>query len=147
MPMWIVHAPEGVYSAEDKKDITEMLTQFYVEGVELPKFYVVVRFDEYPPDSMWLGGEPANDFVRIVVDHIARQMEDQAFRELCMSILCERLAPFTNERGLRTEIHLDETPIDLWRVDGLRPPPPYSEAEKQWAKDNAPSPYDLADAT
>lgn len=146
MPMWIVHAPEGTYSAEDKKDITEMLTQFYVDAVELPRFYVVVRFDEYPADSMWVGGKPVNDFVRIVVDHIARQMEDPAFRELCMSILCERLAPFTAERGLHVEIHLDETPIDLWRVDGLRPPPPFSEAEKQWAKDNAPSPYELADA-
>ncbi len=147
MPMWIIHAPEGVYSNEDKKDITEMLTQFYVEGVQLPKFYVVVRFDEYPLDSMWVGGKPVNDFVRFAVDHIARQMDEQAIRELCMSILCERIAPFTTDRGLRTEIHIDETAIDLWRIDGLKPPPPYSEAEKQWAEDNAPSPYDLAAAT
>ena len=72
MPMWIIHAPEGVYSVEDKKNITEAITQIYVEFVDLPKFYVVVRFDEYPPNSMWLGGEPANDFVRFVVDHIAK---------------------------------------------------------------------------
>jgi phenylpyruvate tautomerase PptA (4-oxalocrotonate tautomerase family) len=61
MPMWIVHAPEGVYSVEDKKNLTETLTQIYVEFSNLPRFYVVVRFDEYPADSMWLGGEPAND--------------------------------------------------------------------------------------
>jgi phenylpyruvate tautomerase PptA (4-oxalocrotonate tautomerase family) len=145
MPMWIVHAPEGVYSAEDKKKISEAITSIYVEFVDLPKFYVVVRFDEYPPDSMWLGGELANDFVRFVVDHIARQMDDPAFRELCMTVVCDRLAPFTAARGLRTEIHIDETAIDLWRVNGLKPPPPFSEAEKQWAIDNAPSPYDLAD--
>ena len=88
-----------------------------------------------------------NDFVRFVVDHIARQMDDPAIRELCMSMMCERLAPFTNDRGLRTEIHLDETAMDLWWVDGLKPPPPFSEAEKKWARDNAPSPYELADAT
>jgi phenylpyruvate tautomerase PptA (4-oxalocrotonate tautomerase family) len=146
MPMWIVHAPEGVYSAEDKKDISEAITSIYVEFVDLPKFYVVVRFDEYPADSMWLGGEPANDFVRFVVDHIARQMDDPAFRELCMAVVCDRLAPFTTARGLRTEIHIDETAIDLWRVNGLKPPPPFSEAEKQWAIDNAPSPYELAEA-
>ena len=93
--MWIVHAPEGVYSAEDKKNITEAITQIYVEFVDLPKFYVVVRFDEYPVDSMWLGGEPVNDFVRFVVDHIARQMDDPAFRELPMTVFCDRLAPFT----------------------------------------------------
>jgi phenylpyruvate tautomerase PptA (4-oxalocrotonate tautomerase family) len=146
MPMWIVHAPEGVYSSEDKKKISEAITSIYVEFVDLPKFYVVVRFDEYPTDSMWLGGEPANDFVRFVVDHIARQMDDPAFRELCMTVVCDRLAPFTTARGLRTEIHIDETAMDLWRVNGLKPPPPFSEAEKQWAIDNAPSAYDLAEA-
>ena len=93
MPMWIVHAPEGVYSVEDKKKITETITQIYVEFVDLPKFYVVVRFDEYPVDSMWLGGEPANDFVRFVVDHIARQMDDPAYRELAMNVFGERLDP------------------------------------------------------
>ena len=44
-----------------------------------------------------------NDFVRIVVDHIARQMDDPEFRELCMYMGAEVLAPFTNDRGLRTE--------------------------------------------
>ena len=117
MPMWIVHAPEGVYSTEDKKNITGIITQFYVDTVALPRFYVVVRFDEYPVDSMWVGGELVNDFVRIVVDHIARQMDDPAIRELCMSMMCEMLAPFTKDRGLRSEIHLDETAMDLWWVD------------------------------
>jgi phenylpyruvate tautomerase PptA (4-oxalocrotonate tautomerase family) len=147
MPMWIVHAPEGVYSTEDKKNITEIITQFYVDTVALPRFYVVVRFDEYPVNSMWVGGVLVNDFVRIVVDHIARQMEDPAIRELCMSMMCEMLAPFTKDRGMRSEIHLDETAMDLWWVDGIKPPPPESEAEKKWALDNAPSPYELADAT
>lgn len=146
MPMWIVHAPEGAYSAEDKKNMTDAITQIYVDFVQVPRFYVVVRFDEYPVDSLWVGGEPVNDFVRFVVDHIARQMEDPTFRELCMTVVTDRLAPFTSDRGLRHEVHIDETPIDLWRVDGLKPPPPFSEAEKQWARDNAPSPYELADA-
>jgi hypothetical protein len=73
-------------------------------------------------------------------------MDDPAFRELAMTVFCQRLEPFTTERGLRTEIHIDETAIDLWRVNGLKPPDPFSEAEKQWAIDNAASPYDLAGA-
>jgi phenylpyruvate tautomerase PptA (4-oxalocrotonate tautomerase family) len=145
MPMWIVHAPEGVYSVEDKKNLTETLTQIYVEFSNLPKFYVVVRFDEYPADSMWLGGEPANDFVRFVVDHIARRL-DPAYWEFAINIFAERLQPFTTDRGLRTEIHVDETPIDLWRVNGLKPPAPDTEAEKRWAEDNAPSAYDADEA-
>lgn len=148
MPMWVVHAPEGAYSAEDKKNLTEVLTDIYVEHASLPRFYVVVRFDEYPADSMWVGGEPVNDFVRFVVDHIARHLEDPSYREFAMGVFCQALVPFTADRGLRTEIHMDETPRDLWWVNGMKPPPSLSEAERQWAKDNAPSAYlQLADNT
>jgi hypothetical protein len=35
--------------------------------------------------------------------------------------------------------------VAISRTDDLTPSPPFSEAEKQWAIDNAPSPYELAD--
>jgi hypothetical protein len=33
--------------------------------------------------------------------------------------------------------------MDLWRVQGLVPPPPESDIEKLWAKENRPVPYEL----
>jgi Putative oxalocrotonate tautomerase enzyme len=41
---------------------------------------------------------------------------------------------------------IDETAIDLWRVNGLKPPPPSRKLKKQWGKDNTPSPDERTDA-
>jgi hypothetical protein len=51
------------------------------------------------------------------------------------------LDPFVRERGFRWEIHIDQTPIDFWSVQGLKPPDPGSDAEKRWLKEDRASPY------
>lgn len=53
----------------------------------------------------------------------------------------EVLVPFVKERGYDWEIHVDETPEDLWRVQGLVPPPGWSEFKELWRKENRPVPY------
>jgi hypothetical protein len=35
----------------------------------------------------------------------------------------EAIAPFVKDRGFDWEFHIDETPFDLWSVQGYRPPP------------------------
>ena len=40
-------------------------------------------------------------------------------------------------------IHIDETPFDLWQVQGMPPPPPNSEYEKRWLEENKPVPYPI----
>ena len=42
---------------------------------------------------------------------------------------------------LHWEFHVDETSEELWMIGGIVPPPGGSEAEKAWARANAPSPY------
>lgn len=95
---------------------------------------------------MWVGGKCEDDFVRIVVDHIARQMDEQLIRDTCMEMIEKRLAPHIKERGFRWEVHVDETPTDLWRVQGIKPPPEHSEAEQEWAKNNAAAEYEMSEA-
>ncbi|MGY4921918.1 tautomerase family protein [Streptomyces sp. 900105755] len=46
----------------------------------------------------------------------------------------------TTERDLYCEFHIDETPRDLWRTDGIAPPLSKSEAEKLWVQENRPIP-------
>lgn len=142
MPYWEIFTPENAYTDEDKEQLSKDITKVYVDFVNLPEFYVVIRFHEMPDNTMYVGGRPKNNFVRIVVDHIARQMDDPEYRKMAMGVFEATIAPYVKDRGFDWEIHFDETPIDLWRVQGLMAPPADSELEKLWAKENRPVPYD-----
>src|SRR5215468_774870 len=89
MPLWKVYHPEGAYSRQDKHAFSKRITEIYSE-VPLPKFYVVVVFREVPQDSFYVGGEPVAKFVRIHMDHIARQMTSEAQK---LSFLRESRVP------------------------------------------------------
>jgi hypothetical protein len=106
----------------------------------LPRFYVSVAFHELSKDSFFIGGKPTNDFVRIWIDQIARRTAPER-RPWWLERVNNMLNPFVHDRGYRWEIHIDETPIDFWTIQGMKPPDPGSEAEKRWAKENRPSAY------
>jgi len=142
MPYWEIFTPENAYTDKDKEQISDAITQMYVDWVDLPRFYVVVRFHEMPHNTMYVGGKAKNNFVRVVIDHIARRMDDPEFRKLCMAAIEDLLAPFVKDRGHDWEVHIDETPMDLWRTQGITPPAPFSEMEKLWAKEDRAVPYD-----
>lgn len=47
------------------------------------------------------------------------------------------LAPHIEARGgLNWEYHIQETPRDLWKIQGFAPPPFRSLEEKLWSKEN-----------
>ena|SRR5579871_277702 len=138
MPLWKFYHPEGAFSAEDKKAIAERITGIYSM---LPQFYVGVVFQEVPKTSFFIGGEAADDFVRIWVDHIARQFGDDDRRAKFLAAVNQALGPFISDRGLRWEMHVDETPFNVWLIQGHRPPMPGSDAEKRWRAENRPSAY------
>ena len=143
MPYWEIFTPENAFTPKDKEQLSERITSLYVDYADLPKFYVVVLFKDMPANTMYVGGKAHDNFIRIRLDHIARQMDDPAVRKLCMEVIEEKLAPFVKDRGYDWEVHIDETAMDLWRVQGLVPPPPDSDIEKLWAKENRPVPYEL----
>jgi phenylpyruvate tautomerase PptA (4-oxalocrotonate tautomerase family) len=138
MPLWKIYHPKNAFTEDDKRAIAEGITAIY----PLPKFYVALVFEEISKQSYYIGGEPADDFVRIWVDHIARQFDGESLKERFFAAVNRVFAPYTADRGLRWEIHVDETPFSLWRIQGLRPPMPDSAAERRWAAENKPTPYD-----
>lgn len=140
MPLWNVYHPVGAYSEEEKRDFAERVTRLY-EAVGLPRFYVVTLFHEMDRGSFYVGGEPVDDVVRVWIDHIARHAEDPAMRESVRNRIVTVIQPFATEKGLRWEFHADETPRDLWVINGLVPPPTGSEAEQLWARENRAIPY------
>lgn len=142
MPLWNIYHPVGAYDLQTKEEMARAITALYPM---LPRFYVGVVFHETERENMFIGGEPADDFVRISVDHIARQFPNEAFARKWLDQMSSSLAPFTEKRGFRWEVHFDETPFKLWRIQGLPAPLPESEAERKWRADNAASPYDRSD--
>lgn len=139
-----IFAPPNAYTEKDKERLSAAITSMYVDYAGLPEFYVVVIFHEQRDHSVYVGGKVAKNFVRIRVDHFALKLDSAESRAACMAVLEEKLAPLVKERGFDWEVQIDETPMDLWRVQGLVPPLHESEMEQLWAKENRPIPYEVA---
>ena len=138
MPLWKIYHPVGAFSSADKQALAERVASIYQT---LPKFYVGVVFQEVAADSFYIGGESADDFVRIWVDHIARTFPDENVKQRFLDACSRLFAPYIADRGLRWEMHVDETPFSLWSINGLKPPPPNSKAEQRWKAENRASTY------
>jgi phenylpyruvate tautomerase PptA (4-oxalocrotonate tautomerase family) len=137
MPLWKVYHPEGAYTPEDKHEMSKRITDVYAI---LPRFYVGIIFQAIPRDSFFVGGEPRDNFVRIHMDHIARQLNSDESKAGFLARAENALAPFIKDRGFDWELHIDETPIDLWTIQGIRPPHADTPDEKRWKAENRPSP-------
>jgi phenylpyruvate tautomerase PptA (4-oxalocrotonate tautomerase family) len=136
MPLWKVYHPENAFSDADRQAIAARITGLYGD---LPPFYVGVIFEPVAATRFYVGGEPADDFVRISVDHIARQITDEAIKQRFLAKIGQALAPYIADRGLRWELHIDETPFSLWTIQGFRPPAPGTPQSEKWRADNRPS--------
>ncbi|MBI3806711.1 MAG: tautomerase family protein [Nitrospirae bacterium] len=144
MPLWKVYHPVGAFTAEDKKALAKRVTEVYA-SIPIPKFYVVFIFEEVAKDSCFVGGEPHNKFVRFKIDQIARTLPGPVLREWWVRTLDQVIAPFVKDRGYDWEISIDETPCDLWSLQGELAPPFESVAEKRWVKENKASSYALTE--
>lgn len=138
MPLWKIYHPEDAFTAEQKRALSQTITELYAP--RLPRFYVGVVFQAVPADDFYLGGEPATNFVRIWVDHIARTLPNAEARTRWMNHVIAALTPHIGDRGFDWEFHIDETSFELWSINGMRPPAPDTEDEKRWKAENRPSP-------
>jgi phenylpyruvate tautomerase PptA (4-oxalocrotonate tautomerase family) len=139
MPLWNIYHPVGAYTTEDKHEMAKRITAVYI----IPKFYVGILFHEVPRESFYMGGEPRDNFVRFRLDQFARHIStDKVWTESWLRRMNEAIEPFVQRRGYNYELHVGETPRELWLIDGIRPPRPDTEAEKQWKAENRAFPYD-----
>ena len=140
MPLWLIACPPEAYTPEDKQAFADRITDLYA-NLGLPRFYVSVLFHDLPKESFFIGGKQTGDFVRVWIDQIARRVPEGLARSW-MERVNKTLQPFVEDRGYRWEVHIDDTPFDLWSIEGFFPPPANSDAEKRWAADNKASPYE-----
>lgn len=75
MPLHIFYVPPGLYSEEDKAKLAAAITDIYVHKLPNPiaAFLVVVLFIDVKEGSYFVGGKKTQQFVRVVVNHLARQ--------------------------------------------------------------------------
>jgi phenylpyruvate tautomerase PptA (4-oxalocrotonate tautomerase family) len=160
MPLYQMYTPKDAFTPEEKLDLATRITSIYTGpeareaiGFELPRFYTSVLFHEFDPYSFFVGGEPRDKFIQIEVVHIARLTETVAalngetVEQLLakyFALVDKALKPYIADRGYECEFHIEPAPHETWKIDGIEPPPPDSEAEKRWAKDNKSSPYTAA---
>jgi len=144
MPLWKIHHPVGAYDSDDKKQFASAITSLY-EAIPIPKFYVVVLFEEVSADSFFVGGDSHDRFVRINIDQMARTLPGPVVREWWVHHVDDVIKPWIGDRGYDWEITITEPPCDLWSLQGFVPPPFESHAEKRWLAENAASPYTHAE--
>ncbi|MUL75055.1 tautomerase family protein [Mycolicibacterium sp. CBMA 226] len=141
MPLWTIHHTPDFFTAEDKRELARSITDHY-EKAGLPRFYVVVIFNETRSGDLYVGGGQTDVGLRVVIDHIARRATDKDHRNGIAHWIKSILSPYLEGReNLHWEFHVDETSEDLWMINGLIPPPMGSDAEKRWVADNAVSVY------
>ena len=138
MPLWKIYHPVDAFTADDKKGIAQAITGVY--GRVMPKFYVGVVFQEVSEDNFYIGGEPHPRFVRVWVDHIARTFTSSDMKVGFFNVINKLLAPFIADRGFNWELHIDETPFDLWTIQGYFPPREGTVDEARWIAENKASP-------
>lgn len=141
MPLWTLHHTPGLFTDAEKHELAVRVTDEY-EKAGLPRFYVVVVFNETPPRTLYVGGEPTQTGVRVVIEHIARRSTDTAGRRRVTHWINKILEPFlVGHDGVHWEFHVDETSEELWMINGLIPPPASSDAEREWARTNKATAY------
>jgi phenylpyruvate tautomerase PptA (4-oxalocrotonate tautomerase family) len=85
MPLWRIFAHPSAYTAQDKVAIAKAITSNYTRpGLELPAFYVDVIFITVEEGNLFVGGEARKDFVRVSVEHIARNIASKEQKKAVM---------------------------------------------------------------
>ncbi|WP_338466242.1 tautomerase family protein [Novosphingobium sp. ZN18A2] len=134
MPLWKIYHPVNAFSDVDKKGIAQAITSVYQNF--MPRFYVGVTFQEVSESNIYIGGEPHSEFIRISIDHIARTFQSVDLKITFFNRINTLLEPWIESRGYDWEMHVDETPFDLWTIQGHFPPQEGTPDERRWMEEN-----------
>jgi phenylpyruvate tautomerase PptA (4-oxalocrotonate tautomerase family) len=104
MPLHRIYHPISAFSAADKAGLAEAITNVYTSR-GLPAFYVVVLYIPIDNDSFYVGGKTTDNFIRIVSQHLARQIPDGAAKHAFTENFETILAPFIKDKGFDWEVN------------------------------------------
>lgn len=77
MPLWRIFYNPSALQVDQRQSLAKAVTKLYTEPpVGLPAFYVNVLFIPLQENEYFIGGEPRINFVRIVIEQIARTLPE-----------------------------------------------------------------------
>jgi phenylpyruvate tautomerase PptA (4-oxalocrotonate tautomerase family) len=103
MPTHRIFHHKDAFSPAEKQTLAERITKVYTDG-GLPAFYTVVLYIPFEKESFFVGGQQTDKFVRIVVQHIARNFLDNAAAQNFLDRYEQALAPSIKEKGFDWEV-------------------------------------------
>ncbi|KAJ7171255.1 putative oxalocrotonate tautomerase enzyme-domain-containing protein [Mycena filopes] len=140
MPLHRFFTPRGLYTCEDKAAIAAAVTAVYTK-INIPAFYVLVLFINVDPEDFFVGAKSTDKFLRIGVEHIARNFSSDEAKRNFMERYEKALAPFTSGRGIDWEVQITDDDRVLWNENGMAPPLAGSEEERIWKRENRAVPF------
>lgn len=138
MPLWTIYHSVQVFSDKDKAALAEKIADIYTPF--MPRFYVAVVFQAIDSNNFYIGGKSNDRYVRMTMEHIAREFVDEAASRRFIDKVNKELVPFVRDKGYDWEFHIDETRFEHWSVNGFYPPREGTIDEERWRNENRPSP-------
>ena len=139
MPLWDFNLTANALTQQEKERLAENITKIYT-NVGLPAFYVAVRFTERQPESSFVGGKKDSNSIHLQIYHLARHFTSDKHKKSFLDRADAVLNPVLEPKNIYWEYFVQESDRDLWKINGLVPPPSGSEMEKNWARLNRPVP-------
>ncbi|KAJ4482017.1 putative oxalocrotonate tautomerase [Lentinula aciculospora] len=137
MPFHRFYCSANLYTKEEKQAIARSITNLYAL-VPLPRFYVVVNFIEVGQDDCYVSGEQHAKFLRIHVQHLARNLQTVEEKRVFLANYEKAIAPYTKDKGIDWELQVSNEDPAFWNWNGISPPPFGSEPFQMWMKVNKP---------
>jgi phenylpyruvate tautomerase PptA (4-oxalocrotonate tautomerase family) len=84
MPKWVIHHTADAFTAAEKQQIANGMTQIY-SSVGLPRFYSHAHFIEFPTEDIYSGGESSHGLATVAIYHVARTFENPEIQDFTSS--------------------------------------------------------------
>ena len=128
MPTYVVTAPEGRLSGEQKRRIASDITQVHCTVAVAPAYFAQVIFHDVPQGNYFVGGQPLQGVDHVYVHGQIRAGRDSATKEKLVLALMHAVAEAGALGTHQVQIYVVEVPARQIAEPGQLLPLPGGEA-------------------
>ena len=117
-------------SKGEKDNLAKAITRIY-SRVGMPASYVQVRFTQDGLGDVFVGRDAKAKHAVVQIYHIARKLPSEEVQVRFPSKADEVLNPVFGTKGVDWECWITKSLRELWKTNGIVPPPMGTEVEKK----------------